>query len=123
MSAREMACRLSKPQRDHLIEHISGPQPIQTGPQTLIIGALISRKLIRCIHKFSNHHPKFPHHTEFTELGREVTCIILGSYADALVRAGVLEHAPPIALVRNAPMITPTLAGREADLAHVMTVD
>lgn len=123
MSMREIVNRLSKSQRDHLIEHISGPQPILTGPQVHITGALISRNLIRYVHKFNDKHAKFPHHTKFTEFGREVVCIILGDYADALVRAGVLEHAPPIALMRNAPMITPPLVDQEAELARVMAAD
>lgn len=120
MSARSLANGLLKPSRDLLLAHLDGqPRPLAIGPESYSRNALVDRRLLR----FDDNHSLKPHSTIITELGREVLCTILGDYADALVRAGCLDKAPPIKLVRNAPTMVPPLAGREADMANVMAGD
>ena len=120
MSARSIANGLRKAQRDFLMAHIDGPHPITThGREWAVRNSLLNHALIA----YPIGGMKNPTSTHLTELGREVLGAILGDYADALVRAGCLEKAPPIKLVRNAPMIIPELAGREAELARVMAAD
>ena len=102
MSARSIASRMPKPQRDLLIAHVDGPQPLTIGHESKARNALIERNLLR----FNDPMAFRPKTTHLTNLGRETLCIILGDYADALVRCGALETVPPIVL-RRAPKIAP----------------
>jgi hypothetical protein len=85
MSTRDIANRLSKQQRDCLIQHIDYPQPIKRGPEFQTAFCLMYRNLLR------GDYPQFPRSTSLTELGREVLCTVLGDYADALFRTHLIE--------------------------------
>lgn len=102
MSSREIAVRMPKPQRDLLIAHVDGPQPLTISHESMVRNALLARDLLR----FDNRASLRPKSTHLTDLGREVLCAILGDYADALVRCGALETIPTIVL-RLAPKIAP----------------
>lgn len=95
---------LSALQRNFLIKHIDGakeiPVPVfvheQTGPRA----NLIKRDLIKL------NRPKFASKTLLTDKGRAVLAIILGDYADALVRAGFTGVASPLGIVTR-PLVDP----------------
>ena len=106
MSVRAIANKLSKQQRDFLIDHIDGPHPISQGYETFVRNALEARGLV-CFDLPQSLRPKT---TIITELGREIVCAILGDYADALVRSGVIEKAPPIELEWSPPLQETNLA-------------
>ena len=59
------------------------------------IRALISRELLR--HDNTSTPPRY---TVMTERGREVVCVVLAEYAEALIAAGALEKMPNAALSR-----------------------
>lgn len=108
MSARSIANGLLKSSRDLLINHIDGPVPLtihgnERGPRN----ALLARSLIA----FPRGGMTTPNSTHITNLGREVLCCILGDYADALVRAGVLENVQPIVLKKLPKVEGPDLFG------------
>jgi hypothetical protein len=98
-SARSFVAKMPKLQRDSLVAHIEGPQQIVTGMERFTRQALISRGLLH--HDPANMMTSRPSKTALTELGREVVCIILGDYADALVKADMLEQRPQITLWRR----------------------
>ena len=77
------AHRLSRIQRDLLIEHCVGPQLYIAGSSwgTSIL-LLMQRGLLK------GDIPGKPHFTELTTLGKQVVCTVLGEYADALTKAG-----------------------------------
>ncbi len=107
MSPRSMARSMPKAQRDLLLRHIDGPQLLAIGPETYTRNALVLRNLLR----FDNPNNLRPHATLITDLGRETVCIILSDYADALVRAGVLENVQPIVLKKLPKVEGPDLFG------------
>jgi hypothetical protein len=85
-SQQAMVNKLSKLQREFLIEHHNGMRPFRNSPiENTTRGSLIARKLI-------TYHPPLrtligkPEGTVLTDpLGREAICMVLGAYADALV--------------------------------------
>ena len=107
MSPNTMARSMPKAQRDLLIRHINGPRPLAIGPEIYTRNALVLRNLLR----FDNPQNLRPRATLLTDLGRETVCIILGDYADALVRAGVLESVRPIVLKKLPKVEGPDLFG------------
>lgn len=75
--------RLSGAQRELLIEHIDQGCPVL--PQQVITrNALLALELIRSTRPLDRH----PRRTVLTERGRMVLAMLLGQYADALVKAG-----------------------------------
>lgn len=85
--------RLSITQREMLIAHIDREVDIVVAAPHLIPSrtALMNLGLLR-------RHPANairPRQTALTEAGRHAVSVILGDYADALVRAGYLEEAYP----------------------------
>lgn len=96
-SIRSQINHLSKCQRDMLLRHACGPQPIiNNGARRadyLTRRALFSQQMIR--YAGGIIAPKF---SELTPLGQEVVCILLGCSADALVRLESLKetlNTPP----------------------------
>src|SRR5579863_25172 len=91
--------RLSAAQRNLLIDHIDGPVDvslINRWDKSARRG-LISTRLLE-------GHPRGsirPRQTTLTERGREALGMVLGDYADALVRAGLLEQQNPLAVLRR----------------------
>lgn len=86
--------------RQFLIEHAPRPKPNIVDQNFATRGALLRRGLIRYVHRFADNHAECPHHTELTELGREVVCIILGQYADSIIASREFlarRQAPTIA--------------------------
>ena len=89
MLPKHIARLLSNIQRNCLIDHVPGPQPFHadTARQTKV--CLVDLKLLGQLDGMRNEAAR-PAELKLTELGREVVCIILGQYADALVSCGVL---------------------------------
>lgn len=93
MSVTEVSVRrLSVLQREMLIDHIDCIVPIdrrdtRSDHAGVTRNWLIANKFLKC-HPTSTYRPTG---TSLTEDGRAAVCIILGDYADALVRAGLLE--------------------------------
>ncbi len=117
MSAREIVNKMSKPLRDSLTAHANGPQPIVVGPESSSRSALISRGLVR--YDLPGNVPtRRPHRTALTDLGREVLCVMLGDYADALVRVGCLEEPLKITLKKAPAMVPQPPVDAERDLAR-----
>lgn len=79
-------------QRDMLIDHIDGALEVSTSRLVTVRRALLARKLIRPYPAGAIR----PRQTTLTEHGRCAVCRILGDYADALVRAGILEQDDPV---------------------------
>ena len=111
------AADLSRAQREVLIVHALGPQPVQRSDvqrsdngRTGII--LMRRGLIRYTGPDGKCGGSRPTHTLLTEDGRQVVCAILAEYADALVASA--EFLKTI----KAPMIAE--AGRERVLAKLL---
>jgi hypothetical protein len=78
-----IALILSRSQRRMLMEHAVGPQQFVTGqPTTPTVRSMLATGLLKGKPRL---HPKY---TELTVLGREVVCIVLGEYADYLLRVG-----------------------------------
>lgn len=86
--------RLTNSQRYELIDYIASPSSRQRIPinrlpspenrlRNQIVKSLIKRGLVKECHGARE--------TELTDLGREVTAMVLGQYADALARAGALD--------------------------------
>ena len=92
-SMRFVIKNMPKLQRDYLVDHACGPRPIVVSENSASREALMDRRLIR-----TPAHTERPAYTELTDLGREVLCTILADYADALVKAELLQSAPTIEL-------------------------
>ena len=90
MLPKAIARLLSNIQRNCLIEHVPGPQPFHISKARQTKQSLFDFKLLGTPGGIPNARPT---ELRLTELGREVACIILGQYADALVSCGVL-HEP-----------------------------
>jgi hypothetical protein len=99
-----MAAELTPLQRNFLIKHIDGsgeiPVPVFVAERKGPRAALIARGLLK------PNRPNFASKTLLTEKGRAVLAIILGEYADALVRAGFTGVASPLAL-KPRPLVDP----------------
>lgn len=81
-----LARQLSRTQCDFLIDHIDSAHPLRhDNNEDRTRSALISRNLIR--YEYAPTIVGRPRATVLTQLGREVVCIVLGQYADALERA------------------------------------
>jgi len=95
--------QLTARQREMLLRHIDVPVDVTVSDQHVITvrRSLLNLGLIR-------PHPTGairPRHTVLTVDGRDAVCKILAGYADALVRAGLLEQENPLgALQRLAVM-------------------
>jgi len=102
MSHSRVAKHLSPLQRNFLIKHINGGREIPVpvfmtelkGPRL----ALIRLGLLR------PNRQAFASKTLLTEDGRMVLAIILGEYADALVRAGFTGVASPLGVETRQPV-------------------
>ena len=83
------AARLTKNQRDMLVEHIDGELDVnQRDPHLVgVRNSLIAIGMLRGA--TSGIRPRA---TVLTERGRMALGMVLGSYADSLVRAGFLER-------------------------------
>lgn len=83
--------RLSVAQREELIRHVAGAQPVVISKRGddgryQTIRKLVDLQLVR---GDDSNRPRF---TALTYEGREAAAAILAEYADALVGAGVLEE-------------------------------
>lgn len=112
MSARGIINKLSKPQRDSLMAHADGPQPIVVSPEILTRSALIDRGLIRYVIPGGVPTAR-PHRTALTEIGREVLCVMLGDLADTLARNALQE--PAEIKLKRPPKVTHHPRGIEAE--------
>ena len=89
MPSQRIANHLTKTQRDCLIEHVHGPQPFHTNVIRQTKQSLVETRLLRPPN--GENMALRPTELMLSELGREVVCIILGEYADALVACGLTE--------------------------------
>lgn len=86
-SQRDSVNRLSKLQREFLIDHVDGLRPFADQPvENATRAALLWRKLIRYEPPRTNRLGR-PNGTVLTDDGREALGFILGCYADSLTRA------------------------------------
>ena len=90
MSPSSIARNLTIIQRNCLIAHVNGPQPFLTNDARPTKRSLIEYGLLRAP---CGGQPRVsrPKELVLSELGREVVCIVLGQYAEALIAAGALE--------------------------------
>lgn len=79
--AQDKAGLLSHDMREKLVAHAAGPRQLVVGCRTT--KALQGRGLIR----YPSRNKITPSETMLTEQGRQVVCVILGQYADALTAA------------------------------------
>ncbi len=81
---------LSWSQRNMLIAHIDGPQPVIVGTDFKPRYGLITRGLLRGVISLTAppNHVKRPQFTCLTENGRSVLAWVLADYADKLIAAG-----------------------------------
>lgn len=82
--------RMTELQRNLLIDHIDGPIDVALNNSALVQTrlALLKTDLLRGAPQGSIR----PRRTALTERGRMVLAILLGHYADSLIRAGMLER-------------------------------
>jgi len=80
--------QLTSLQRDMLIDHIDGQVVVLANHLKNVRNSLIRIGLLAGWPM----HSKRPRATALTEPGRQVVGMILGQYADALVRAGLLDR-------------------------------
>jgi len=83
---------LSPAQREMLIAHIDAALDVTTDQTQHVRAALMKAGFLRG-HPFGAARPRL---TVLTTEGRYAVGMILGSYADALVRAGLLEQENPL---------------------------
>jgi hypothetical protein len=86
--------KLSANQRDLLIDHIDGPLDVSVHDSHTVQcrNGLIASGLLR---GSPTGEPR-PRQTVLTERGRMTVALVLGYYADALIRAGLLEQENPL---------------------------
>lgn len=84
--------KLSMMQRAVLIDHIDGAVELIIAERKMVRVSLMQIGLLRA----ENPRAIRPRATVLTEQGRRAVGIILGDYADALVRAGILEQENPL---------------------------
>lgn len=93
---------LSQNCKDLLIEHIHGEVPIIRGRaerfQVAVQFGMIGAGFLLSVPPGS---PR-PRGTVLSHLGREAVCMVLGDYADALTKAGVLDLPDSISALRKA---------------------
>jgi len=110
----DVARRLSRAQRDLLIQHIDRPQRYDR--HNASFDALMAKRLLYPVHPagVADNSPR-PRYTATTEDGRAVTGWVLAYYIEELVRAGVfsfdeVDDSPNVASPRVvAPSINPPL--------------
>lgn len=87
-SVRHMIFGLSQMQREFLIDHVEGLCPFTSSDPMInrTRESLLKRKLIRYEPPVRNRLGR-PDGTVLTDAGRKAMCVILGQYADDLVRA------------------------------------
>ncbi len=90
---------LTAHQRKMLIDHIDGPLDVvaSDGHRVQCRSALMSMGLLRGTPPGALR----PRHTILTERGRMAVAIVLGDYADALIRAGLLEQENPLQVLQG----------------------
>lgn len=88
---------LTNIQREMLISHIDGAVLIIRADYNKVLRALVLRGLLRP----SSPQTTRPRATILTDEGRRALGVILGDYADALVRAGLLEQENPMQVLRR----------------------
>lgn len=96
-TSEHVVSKLTSMQRAMLIDHIDGHLRVVAVELMNVRRTLLAAKLLR-------GHPQFsirPRETALTEEGRRVVGMILGQYADALVRAGLLDQQNPIEMLRR----------------------
>lgn len=107
--------KLTLLQREVLVSHVGGDQPVIRGPawQT---PKLIDLKCLRAINGGRI--------TTLTERGRHAAAVILGEYADALVAAGCLEpDVRPIDMLARLKADKRPEPDTPAELAAIMAAD
>lgn len=93
-----MIRRLTANQRDMLLSHIDCDVGCaMVDGLVMVRKALMGAGLIRGTPQGSSR----PRYTALTERGRMAVGMILGHYADALVRSGILEQGNPIDALRR----------------------
>jgi hypothetical protein len=93
--------RLTKSQRDFLIDHIDGEVAVVLANNHCI--STVRTSLLKAgLLKGSPPNSQRPRATLLTERGRMAVGLVLADYADALVRAGVLDQQlTPLAVLRS----------------------
>ncbi|HEY6030480.1 MAG TPA: hypothetical protein VIU44_07955 [Gaiellaceae bacterium] len=107
---RAVARRLSRRQRDMLVEHAGLTfLPAKTGGDRRTRDVLLRLKMIYPCTLKGYHSPpgRCPVATRMTELGRSVAAAILAEQAEALVDAGC-DAAPPVTLAPELPADAPS---------------
>lgn len=85
-SFEDMIRKLSKLQRDFLVDHVDGLRPFVDQPiENQTRESLVARKLVR-YEPLARSQLGAPNGTMLTDAGREALCWLLGQYADALMR-------------------------------------
>lgn len=110
-----MIRRLTASQRELLIDHIDGEVDVVTANHhmTGVRGSLMKAGLLL------GTATKRPRTTILTEPGRRAVGMVLGDYADALVRAGLLEQENPLQVLQSLKAARRELE-RPSDLAVMM---
>lgn len=89
--------RLSPRQRESLVQHVEGPQPIGEHRTLDVTDSMVSMGLLRKVSRGS-----VPRRSVLTYAGREASAIVLAALADALVAAGCLDDGlRPLDLARR----------------------
>lgn len=91
--------RMTSMQRDLLIDHIDGELDVHL-TNVHLINVRNSLMKIGLLRGATNNTTR-PRTTVLTERGRMAVGIILGDYADALVRAGLFEQENPLQVLRR----------------------
>jgi hypothetical protein len=104
--------KLSSAQRSFLIDHVDGEVELTPARRHLIQvrNSLMKMKLLRG----AIAHTIRPRGTVLTEHGRYAVGVILGDYADGLVRAGLLEQENPLWVLKQLKALGGFPAGRPA---------
>lgn len=103
MGSKETARRLSHAQRELLIAHVPAHCPVDNtiskpaADRRRTARSLIGEELIR--YETDSERPMF---SVLTETGREVVAVVLGDYAEALIRAGYTGLESPIVALKAA---------------------
>lgn len=91
--------KISRTQRDFLLKHVDGPHEMDERDRQVVKAknAMLRAGLVQGVPRGD---PR-PRTTELSDAGRQAVCAILGEAADALLRAGLLEHSDPVAALRR----------------------
>lgn len=125
MFTQAQLAQLSVPKRKVIVRHVAadGPLPFSIGnPDAVCIRSLITWKILR---PHPQVHPMRA--TVLTNLGREVACMVLAEYADALIAAGagrtpledLLEQKTPVERLEEIKKITQGRTEHLPNLAQV----